>query len=182
MSIPPHPPSVSPSLSNGIPLSRCSDLILISDTPKGRGIFASAFIPSGRVLETCPVLILSVEENEQLIRHSSLYHYTYNWPLPLPPTPLNSNHDTTRKPKATSANTQAVILGLGSLFNHSRNHQNVTWTRDLANQTVIYRTCRDVQAGEELCISYGDRLTFEDVDVDGEGKESEEDVLREIDL
>lgn len=62
--------------------------------------------------------------------------------------------------------TQAVILGLGSLFNHSTHLQNVGWIRDVQNKIITYRTLRDIKHGEELCISYGDRLTFVDVDAE----------------
>lgn len=46
---------------------------------------------------------------------------------------------------------QAVIFGLGSMFNHSAQHQNVVWERDTARMIVTYRALRDIQAGEELC-------------------------------
>jgi hypothetical protein len=85
---------------------------------------------------------------------------------------------------------QAVVFGLGSMFNHSRD-PNIGWTRDLEKLVVIYRTLRDIPIGEELCefivnlllrwlilegISYGDRLTFKDSDApspstDGDGSE-----------
>jgi len=51
------------------------------------------------------------------------------------------------------------------MFNHSRN-QNVGWKRDVHARVVRYQTLRDVRAGEELCISYGNRLTFEDTELD----------------
>lgn len=57
------------------------------------------------------------------------------------------------------------------MFNHSSLHQNIGWEREIKNGVVIYKTLRDVEEGEELCISYGDRLWFEDADV---GKEEEE--------
>ena len=50
------------------------------------------------------------------------------------------------------------------MFNHSTADQNVGWQRDLDRQLVTYRTLRDIRAGEELCISYGSRLTFVDAD------------------
>ena len=59
--------------------------------------------------------------------------------------------------------TQAVALGLGSLFNHSTLEQNVAWSKDLASQCIIYRALRDIKAGEELCINYG-RLWFDNAD------------------
>ena len=59
--------------------------------------------------------------------------------------------------------TQAIVLGLGSLFNHSTNKLNVVWQRDVESQSITYRALRDIGKGEELCISYG-RLWFEDAD------------------
>lgn len=91
---------------------------------------------------------------------TSLYHYTYNWPTV----------DSTQQRKQVS---QAVIFGLGSMFNHSRD-QNVGWRRDERAQLITYRALRDIGPGEELCISYGDRLTF--VDADGLVVETEDPV------
>lgn len=87
-----------------------------------------------------------------------------NWPY-TPPSDENSP-----KPHSTKlpSTTQAVIFGLGSMFNHSALHQNVGWERDLKNLLVTYITLRDIEAGEELCISYGPCLTFKDCDADRE--------------
>lgn len=48
---------------------------------------------------------------------------------------------------------------------------------------VVYRTLRDVEAGEELCISYGapGQLTFEDVEAEVVRREAEEERKREGD-
>jgi SET domain-containing protein len=48
---------------------------------------------------------------------------------------------------------QAIIFGLGSMFNHSTHEQNVVWERDTERQIITYRAFRDIMAGEELCIS-----------------------------
>jgi len=63
-------------------------------------------------------------------------------------------------------------------------HQNVGWDRDLKNLLVTYITLRDIKAGEELCISYGQRLTFKDKDEEEveTGQEDWTDVLNIIDL
>ena len=60
---------------------------------------------------------------------------------------------------------------MGSLFNHSTSHLNVGWQRDLDDQTITYRALRDIDKGEELCISYG-RLWFKDADEDTDGSSS----------
>lgn len=45
---------------------------------------------------------------------------------------------------------QAVVFGLGSMFNHS-SEPNVVWQRDLDRLIVVYKADRDIQEGEELC-------------------------------
>ena len=68
---------------------------------------------------------------------------------------------------------QAVVLGLGSVFNHSGKDQNVVWARDVHSQTVVYRAARHISAGEELCISYGSRLWFQDADAEQQADEGD---------
>ncbi|KAA8619737.1 protein containing SET domain protein [Pyrenophora tritici-repentis] len=133
-----------------IQLQRCPDLVIKSDTPKGRGVFATNNILAGTIIDICPVLVLGTEENKEHIEKTSLYHYTYNWPIK----DMNGNNQTA----------QAVIFGLGSMFNHSTQEQNVGWMRDLGRQIITYRALRDIRRGEELCISYGSHLTFKDAD------------------
>lgn len=48
---------------------------------------------------------------------------------------------------------QAVILGLGSMFNHSTQDQNVVWERDTERLIITYKALRDIPVGEELCKS-----------------------------
>lgn len=100
-------------------------------------MFAGRDIPARTAIETCPVLVLSPEENAEHIEKTSLYHYTYNW--------------TIVQPSGRHIKTQAVILGLGSMFNHSTSEQNVGWDRDVAKQLIVYRALRDIKAGDELC-------------------------------
>jgi hypothetical protein len=45
---------------------------------------------------------------------------------------------------------QAVIFGLGSMFNHARD-PNVGWTRDLDHLVVTYKALQSIDAGDELC-------------------------------
>ena len=48
---------------------------------------------------------------------------------------------------------QAVVFGLGSMFNHAR-EPNIGWIRDLERFIVMYKALRDIAAGEELCEFY----------------------------
>jgi hypothetical protein len=46
---------------------------------------------------------------------------------------------------------QAIVFGLGSMFNHHGTAQNVGWDRDIANLVIVYKALRDIEIGEELC-------------------------------
>lgn len=67
------------------------------------------------------------------------------------------------------------------MFNHSSLNQNVGWTRDVKRQVIVYKTLRDVPAGEELCISYGapGQLTFVDAEAERVREMEEEEERRE---
>ncbi|PNS19439.1 hypothetical protein CAC42_7283 [Sphaceloma murrayae] len=165
-------------------LTRSPHIGLVLNTPKGRGIFATAPLAAGTIIETCPVLVLDPTENTDYIEKTELFHYTYNWPLqPQSSSSKESGHDTTNGNVHVPKVTQAVVLGLGSMFNHSTQSQNVGWTRDIDRQIITYHALRDIPAGEELCISYGSRLTFTDADApppedEGDGTQ----VLSSIEL
>ncbi|KAI5813408.1 hypothetical protein BZA77DRAFT_321454 [Pyronema omphalodes] len=201
-----------------IPLQQSSSLALVLDTPRGRGIFATRPIPAGSVIDTAPVIILPLSDFDNHIQHTTLLHYSYNWPIPcsdekkpstsetlfdtLPQTAPDTPPDT---PSNTSLNsptfptddstaisssktlpkttlTQAIVLGLGSMFNHSVIKQNVGWKRNLEAQTITYTALRDIREGEELLISYGAHLTFEDVDAPREEVVTEEEWLGSFEL
>ena len=49
----------------------------------------------------------------------------------------------------------ALALGLGSLFNHHPTSANVSYELDKTTRSIRYRTVRQIQKGEELCICYG---------------------------
>lgn len=158
--------------TNRLLLQRFPALVLVPNTPKGRGVFAATDIASGTVIDISPVLIIDAKENSEHIEKTALYHYTYNWPL------------RTKDGSISTSQTQAVVFGLGSMFNHSTDYQNVGWTRDLDLEVIVYRTLRDVSDGEELCISYGSNLWFVDSDASNlnEDVEDADAMLARIDV
>ncbi|KAJ8080714.1 tRNA-specific adenosine deaminase subunit tad3 [Marasmius tenuissimus] len=130
----------------------------IQVTPgKGRGVFASRPITSNTLIEISPVLLFTKDEYERYGKHTVLDHYTFIWK------------------DGTASGKMALALGLGSLFNHSP-HPNVSYTLDTSTDSIQYRTCRDVEEGEELCIYYGSQLWFEEAEnaVDGSSLSEEE--------
>ncbi|KAM3420794.1 hypothetical protein BST61_g4040 [Cercospora zeina] len=117
-------------------LQRFPHLHLTSNTPKGRGVVASAPIPAGTVIDVSPVLVLGIVENIEHIEQTQLFNYTYNWP--------------TKNSIGEPRTAQAVVFGLGSMFNHSAEEQNVGWKRDLERRVIVYQALRDIPEGEEL--------------------------------
>ena len=136
-------------------------------TDSGRGVFAAKSILARTVVEICPVLVFPISDLSSVSR-TAFEHYTFNWPY--------------REPQADiTKRTQALALGLGSMFNHSRN-QNVGFQRNVEDQTITFTALRDIEPQEELCISYGPRLWFEDAEKLPEDSEPEPDALMEIEL
>lgn len=106
---------------------------------KGRGVFATAPIARGTIIETVPVIVLSKENYAEHGQHTELAHYTFCWP----------------------GGGQAVALGLtGSMWNH-RVPPNVGFIRNAAAQTITFSAVEPIAAGEECCIDYGRHLWFD---------------------
>lgn len=78
-------------------------------------------------------------------------------------------------PANDKTSVQAIVLGLGSIFNHSAIHQNVGWFRNIGAQVITYVALRDIQPGEELTINYG-KIWF--VDSDAPAGDEEEDPVQ----
>lgn len=55
----------------------------------------------------------------------------------------------------------------------------MVWRRDVERGVIVYSACRDIEEGEELCISYGSGLWFKDVEGVGE-EESVDDGRDEL--
>ncbi|KAF9909930.1 hypothetical protein EC991_007733 [Linnemannia zychae] len=107
---------------------------------KGRGVTTTVAIPARTIIDISPILLFPSEEYLTYGKYTQLDHYTYRW-----------------------RGGMALALGLGSMFNHS-NSPNVGFQRDLDNGLIRYSTLREIQAGEELCISYGPNLWFPDME------------------
>lgn len=127
-------------------------LYLKNTEGKGRGVFSHESIPKRTLIHISPVLILADHDNDST-KNTILGHYTYNW-----------------------GKDQAMALGLGSMFNHSKTN-NVGFVRAKDKEIIEYYTLVDVPADTELCIHYGPRLWFDDADgeVDQETAKADED-------
>ncbi len=107
--------------------------IYIANSPnKGRGVFAARPLKKGEPIELCPVLVLSNEDTELIIR-SKLYHYYFVW-----------GDDSSRS---------GLAPGFGSLYNHSY-QANARYQVDYEAETLEIFAYRDIEAGEEIFINY----------------------------
>jgi hypothetical protein len=122
---------------------------------KGRGVFALAPMDKGVVVEVAPVLIMDAAEFQRFGKHTLIAHYTFRW----------------------ARNAQAIALGCcGSMFNHSR-RPNVGFLRREDLMAIEFVTVERVEAGDELCISYGsaERLWFDAAGYGGDDTTSDSD-------
>lgn len=114
--------------------------IQVVDSTKGRGLVATSDIPARTLIHIAPCIPISREEYEKHMRFTTLEHYLFN----------GTNGD------------KLLALGYGSLFNHS-SRPNVDYRVDVQGQCIRYFSgLHTVRKGEELCITYGSNLWFDD--------------------
>jgi SET domain-containing protein len=107
-------------------------LTIANSGKKGRGVFTTADLSTGTIIEISPIIELSVKDRK-IIEGSRLHDYIFEW------------GPTHRK--------GCLALGYISLYNHSYN-SNCDYEMDFQHQTMTITTVRPVKAGEELSINY----------------------------
>jgi len=100
---------------------------------RGRGVFATAFIPRGATIEVAPVIALS-EEDRARIEATILYKYYFAW-----------GPDDQRG--------AAIVVGYGMLYNHSY-VPNAIYLKNLDRDTVDIIALRNIEPGEEITVNY----------------------------
>ena len=111
----------------------------------GRGVFTAQEIVSNALIEICPVIVLPAQEMP-LIHQTHLHDYYFLW--------------------GEDQQQCAIVLGFGSLYNHSI-HPNAEFAVDYQKKTIDIYSLRTIAAGEEITISYNgyredDRLLWFD--------------------
>jgi len=104
----------------------------------GFGVFTETFIPSGATIEECHYLKVP----RQYVSGPPMTDYVFNltW----------GEHETPRE-----GEWMAVVLGYGMIYNHS-NEPNVSYFRGGERDLFTFYATRDIQPGEQLCITYGE--------------------------
>lgn len=108
---------------------------------KGRGVFALRTFKKNQIIERCPVLKLKPKERKHCEK-SVLKYYMYPW---------------------RSLNDGAVVLGYGSIYNHSYS-PNAKWVRDYTKDDMVYMAVQDIEKGEEILVDYNGPYEKEDID------------------
>lgn len=99
---------------------------------KGRGVFATADIKTGELIERCPVIVVPIAERDQIDK-TNLYYYYYAW-----------------EPDDEGV---AISLGYGSIYNHSFT-PNAIFDRNFAGGFIDYVAIKDIKVGEEISVNY----------------------------
>lgn len=109
----------------------------------GYGVFTDQAIPEGTLLEECHYL----KSPFKAVRHSPLSDYVFNieW----------GPHE-----EDLGAEYVAIVFGCGMIYNHSQ-EPNVSYYRGYQRghspkDVFTFYAVRDIEAGEQLCISYGE--------------------------
>jgi uncharacterized protein len=103
--------------------------IRIGETEHGRGVIATAEIAAGETIEVCPILELGEGDASGL-----LDDYTVSL--------------------GDSEAGVALLLGYGSLYNHSE-EPNAEYIA-VADDAYSFVALRDIEVGEQVTISYGE--------------------------
>lgn len=99
-----------------------------SRTPgAGRGVFAGIPFRAGDVIESCPVVCVTLDDPST---RGTLANYFFHF-----------------------GDRLAVALGMGSLYNHEY-EPNATYVKNHSADTVEFVALRDIARGEEITVNY----------------------------
>lgn len=113
-----------------------------SNIIKGQGVFANVDFKKGEIIEKAPILLMPIKEFEH-IKKTKLYYYFFEY--------TNSHF--------------AIVLGHGSLYNHSFT-PNARYLYNFKNRQLIIKATKDIKKGEEIFFNYNyypdDKTPLED--------------------
>ncbi len=107
-------------------------LFIAPASEMGRGVFTSADIESGTMVEIAPVIIMSSDE-KKLLDQTLLHDYIFEW--------------------GEEKKQCCMALGYVPIYNHSY-QSNCEYEMDFEGELITIKTISSVKAGEELFINY----------------------------
>lgn len=110
--------------------------LAVATSKYGHGVFATKNIPADTTLEECHHLRIRAEDCSGIIDD-----YVYS---------LASENEGSE----TESEYYSLPLGWGSIFNHADDHNTEYW-HDTDRDLIVFHTIKDVSAGEQLFINYG---------------------------
>ncbi len=99
---------------------------------KGRGVFTRERIPAGTVVEVAPVIVLPGRDRAHL-DHTLLHDYIFEW--------------------GKTKEECCMALGYIPIYNHHYK-SNCEYFMDFDDHTIMVKTVRTIEKGEELTINY----------------------------
>jgi len=108
------------------------DIYIAPSDLGGRGVFAAEDIAKGDFIEICPAIILTKKERKT-INDTLLHDYYFQWGK--------------RQKKA------AIVLGYGSIYNHSY-QPNAVYLRNQEAGTLDIICRKAIKAGDEITVNY----------------------------
>lgn len=99
---------------------------------KGRGVFTRKKIPVDTIIEVAPVIVMT-KKDQLLLDQTLLHDYIFLW--------------------GQEQEQCCMALGYVPIYNHSY-ASNCEYFMDYEDATIMVKTVRMVQAGEELTINY----------------------------
>ncbi len=107
-------------------------LSIAASPERGRGVFTTADIETGTIVEISPVLVLNPEERAK-VEQTLLFDYIFEW--------------------GDDLKSACVALGYLSVYNHSY-AANCIYEMDFEHDLMQIRSVKPIKAGEELFINY----------------------------
>ena len=98
----------------------------------GRGVFTSAYIEAGTIVEESPVIVMSIDERK-LLDQTLLHNYIFEW--------------------GDKKDRCCMALGYAPIYNHSYT-SNCEYEMDFDKELISIKTVQSIKAGEELFINY----------------------------
>lgn len=107
-------------------------LYILEHESKGRCIHTAAAIEKGSTIEVCPLIIIP-EHEVKIIHNTVLHDYYFVW--------------------GTDQKQAAILLGYGSLYNHS-NQPNARAILLHEDREILIEAIKKIDAGEEITFDY----------------------------